>query len=114
MTKKRNSLDWYVIKVLECFILFESFCSILTLVYSSFGKKQSPLLLEYTGFSANEILDCASIIARKVAEEPVTASNRLLVALKKKYDHRKHMSVSTSVKDPCAHTLLAIHNSSKS
>lgn len=74
----------------------------------------SPLLLEYTGFSANDILDCASIIARKVAEEPVTASNRLLIALKKKYDHRKHMSVSTSVKDPCAHTLLAIHNSSKS
>mmetsp|Transcript_13562 Transcript_13562/g.20173 ORF Transcript_13562/g.20173 Transcript_13562/m.20173 type:complete len:186 (+) Transcript_13562:1494-2051(+) len=53
-----------------------------------------PILLEYTGFRKRDISECAKLIATKVALEPVTASNRQLVAVKKKYDSRKYSNVS--------------------
>lgn len=33
----------------------------------------------------------------KVSEEPVTASRRQLVAVKRKYDNRKYLNVSTEI-----------------
>jgi cyclin B len=54
-----------------------------------------PILLEYTGLSKNFLYDRAKEISRKIAEEPVTASNRELLAVKKKYDQRKYLFVST-------------------
>eukprot|EP00566_Odontella_aurita_P012130 CAMPEP_0113562118 /NCGR_PEP_ID=MMETSP0015_2-20120614/20351_1 /TAXON_ID=2838 /ORGANISM="Odontella" /LENGTH=497 /DNA_ID=CAMNT_0000463983 /DNA_START=228 /DNA_END=1721 /DNA_ORIENTATION=- /assembly_acc=CAM_ASM_000160 len=58
------------------------------------------VLMEYTGFQPSELMACAAIIATKVGEEPVTASRRQLVAVKRKYDHRKYQHVSTTVRQP--------------
>jgi len=58
------------------------------------------ILLEYTGFSKSDILECAAVIARKVGEEPVTASRRQLVAVKRKYDNRKYFHVSSNFAQP--------------
>lgn len=55
------------------------------------------ILLEYTGFTKLEIIDCAGNIAVKVSEEPVTASRRQLVAVKRKYDNKKYLNVSTEI-----------------
>jgi len=66
------------------------------------GLEGTKILLEYTGFKSSELLDCASVIARKIGEEPVTASKRQLVAVKRKYDNKKYQFVSTSVDLPCA------------
>jgi len=55
----------------------------------------SPILLEYTGYTSSELIECAKEIAKKVAEEPVTASRRELIAVKKKYDNTKYLRVST-------------------
>jgi hypothetical protein len=41
------------------------------------------------------LIECARDIAKKVAEEPVTASRRELTSVKKKYDNRKYLDVST-------------------
>lgn len=58
------------------------------------------ILLEYTGFTALEVIECAEIIAKKVSEEPVTASRRQLVAVKRKYENRKYLSVSQNLRLP--------------
>lgn len=55
------------------------------------------MLLEYTGFTKLEIIDCAAKVAKKVAEETVTASKRQLVAVKRKYDNKKYLNVSTEI-----------------
>lgn len=66
------------------------------------GLEGTKILLEYTGFMPEELFECASVIARKIGEEPVTASKRQLVAVKRKYDNKKYQFVSTSVGLPCA------------
>eukprot|EP00587_Corethron_hystrix_P004254 CAMPEP_0113315454 /NCGR_PEP_ID=MMETSP0010_2-20120614/11116_1 /TAXON_ID=216773 ORGANISM="Corethron hystrix, Strain 308" /NCGR_SAMPLE_ID=MMETSP0010_2 /ASSEMBLY_ACC=CAM_ASM_000155 /LENGTH=401 /DNA_ID=CAMNT_0000171959 /DNA_START=257 /DNA_END=1462 /DNA_ORIENTATION=+ /assembly_acc=CAM_ASM_000155 len=55
------------------------------------------ILLEYSGYSKEEIFKCVSLIAKKVAEEPVTASRRELVAVKRKYDSSKFECISSRV-----------------
>ena len=65
-----------------------------------FISLQPPILLEYTGFTKKEICDCAEVVATKVSEEPVTASKRQLVAVKRKYDNKKYMNVSTELRLP--------------
>jgi len=64
------------------------------------------ILLEYTGFAEADILECAAVIARKVGEEPVTASRRQLVAVKRKYDNKKYMNVSIEVEQPDVHDIV--------
>ena len=59
-----------------------------------------PIVLEYTGFSRTALYDCAKEIAKKVAEEPVTASNRELLAVKKKYDQKKFLFISSEFSLP--------------
>merc|ERR1740121_211905 len=66
------------------------------------GLEGTQILLEYTGFGNEELLECAAIIARKIEEEPVTASKRQLVAVKRKYDNRRYQYVSTTVELPSA------------
>jgi len=64
----------------------------------SLNKKRifmPPILLEYTQFDEKLLIECARDIAKKVAEEPVTASRRELTSVKKKYDNRKYLDVST-------------------
>lgn len=63
-------------------------------------EEKNELLLEYTGFEIPILLEIASIIAQRVAEEPVTASRRQLVAVKRKYDARRYGHVSTSFPEP--------------
>ena len=53
------------------------------------------VLLEYTGFSPSEIREVNAIVCTKVAEEPVTASRRQLVAVKRKWDNAKFRHIST-------------------
>jgi len=60
------------------------------------------IVLEYTGFEESEIIECATLIATKVGEEPITASRRQLVAVKRKYDHRKYQHISVSIEPPNA------------
>ena len=55
----------------------------------------SPLLLEYTGFEADGVREVAALICSKVEEEPVTASRRQLVAVKRKFDADKYLRVSS-------------------
>mmetsp|Transcript_6726 Transcript_6726/g.7297 ORF Transcript_6726/g.7297 Transcript_6726/m.7297 type:complete len:478 (+) Transcript_6726:159-1592(+) len=60
-----------------------------------------PILIEYTGFSRFQIIDCAELVSKKVAEETVTASRRQLLAVKRKYDNKKYLNVSTQLRLPC-------------
>lgn len=57
-------------------------------------------LLDYTGFDEGRLLKCAEDIAKHVAEEPITASRRQLIAVKKKFDNRKYCQVSSDVRNP--------------
>lgn len=59
-----------------------------------------PLLAEYAGYSREEVEKCAAKISKKVSEEPVTASKRQLIAVKKKYGHEKYQFVSESYTNP--------------
>mmetsp|Transcript_15905 Transcript_15905/g.23710 ORF Transcript_15905/g.23710 Transcript_15905/m.23710 type:complete len:489 (-) Transcript_15905:227-1693(-) len=68
-----------------------------------------PIVLEYTGFSRTVLYDCAKEIAKKVAEEPVTASNRELLAVKKKYDQRKFLFISSEYALPTLPTRRSAH-----
>jgi len=63
-------------------------------------EEKNDLLLEYTGFEIPILLEIASLVAQRVVEEPVTASRRQLVAVKRKYDSRKYGHVSTSFPEP--------------
>ena len=61
---------------------------------------QTEDLVEYTGYAKNDIYTVASKIAERIGAEVVTASQRELLAVKKKYDTRKYFHVSTDVIDP--------------
>jgi len=64
------------------------------------------ILMEYTRFDENELIDCASLIASKVAQdaedEPEfdVTSGRALNAAKKKFAHRNYSKVSTEFNHP--------------
>ncbi|GMI17200.1 hypothetical protein TrLO_g6316 [Triparma laevis f. longispina] len=57
-------------------------------------------LKEYSGYSLKEVQECAVLIAKKVGEEPVTASRRQLVAVKKKYASDKYRNISENYSNP--------------
>jgi hypothetical protein len=57
-----------------------------------------PVLAEYTGFDEAEVMFCAAMVAKKVSEEPVTASRRQLIAVKRKYSLEKFLGVSSTEK----------------
>jgi hypothetical protein len=58
--------------------------------YRHVTLSQPLILLEYTGFNEQEIIECAEKISLRVNEETVTASKRLLIAVKKKYREVQH------------------------
>jgi len=60
------------------------------------------VLLDYTGFRLRDISLCAALIAKKISEEPVTASKRQLAAVKRKYESRKFLHISAAVHLPHA------------
>ena len=57
-------------------------------------------LREYSGYALDEVSECAALIAKKVGEEPVTASRRQLVAVKKKYGTDKYRNISDQYDNP--------------
>ncbi|GMH96123.1 hypothetical protein TrST_g4643 [Triparma strigata] len=57
-------------------------------------------LKEYSGYSMKQVQECAALIAKKVGEEPVTASRRQLVAVKKKYASDKYRNISENYSNP--------------
>jgi len=72
---------------------------------TSENAQSTKLLIEFTGFKLDAIKECAAIIAQKVGEEPVTASRRQLVSVKRKYDQRRFHHVSSIVNLPHAYFL---------
>ena len=52
------------------------------------------ILKEYTNFNELELRKCMYMISQKVSEEPVTMSNRQLIAVKRKYDQEKYSNIS--------------------
>lgn len=66
---------------------------------------QPQVLLKYTGYTKDEIYGCAKVVASKISEMRVTATNRSLVAVKKKYDNEHLHFVSTEFDPPSAEDL---------
>jgi len=64
------------------------------------------LLLNFSGFPIEDICECAAIMAVKIGEDPVTASNRQLTTVKKKYDARRYQLVSKAVELPSASSII--------
>ncbi|KAL7551788.1 hypothetical protein ACHAWF_014984 [Thalassiosira exigua] len=58
------------------------------------------ILMEYTAFDKDELMECMAMVAAKVCEPAVCASRRHLTAVRKKYEHRKYLSVSSEVELP--------------
>jgi len=58
------------------------------------------ILMEYTEFDKDKLMDCMTIVAAKICEPAICASRRHLTAVRKKYEHRKYLSVSSAVDNP--------------
>ncbi|GAX11089.1 cyclin A [Fistulifera solaris] len=73
-------------------------------IRSSDGVESKPgipvILLEYTGFTAEEILDVSSLIVNKLSKSVVLASKRQLYAVKEKYSHPDYMSIAVDIDPP--------------
>jgi hypothetical protein len=61
--------------------------------------------MEYTGFDKDQLWNCMTLVAEKIAAEKIAASvassssRRQLRAVSKKYEHKHYMAVST-LKEP--------------
>jgi hypothetical protein len=66
--------------------------------YSLFPQPSA--LIEYTGYSADAILEVAKIMTSKVREEVVTVSRRELLAVKRKFDEANYDYVSNDFDAP--------------
>ncbi|KAL3765188.1 hypothetical protein ACHAWU_010379 [Discostella pseudostelligera] len=58
------------------------------------------ILMEYTQFDEKELWKCIALVAQKVSGPSICASKRHLNAVKKKYENKKYLSVSTDLVDP--------------
>jgi len=56
--------------------------------------------MEYTQFDEKELWKCIALVAQKVSGPSICASKRHLNAVKKKYENKKYLSVSTDLVDP--------------
>lgn len=70
------------------------------------GEGYPAKLSDYSGYSEEDIVECAALIAKKVGEEPVTASRRQLVAVKKKYSTEKFGNIADKYDNPEIETML--------
>jgi len=57
--------------------------------------------MEYTEFEKDNLMDCMTVIVSKIREPAICASRRHLNAVRKKYEHRKYLSVSSTLELPC-------------
>lgn len=78
---------------------------LLFLTHSCLLHQQPKILLEYTGFDKNSLIDICEVLVGKVANESVTASKRRLTAVKKKFDSSKYLKVSSEVELPSIEVL---------
>jgi len=62
--------------------------------------EQPDLLVEYTGYEKKEIFKICEQIASNIGKEVVTASERQLIAVKRKFNSRKFYYVSTDLIAP--------------
>jgi hypothetical protein len=53
--------------------------------------------MEYTKFDEKELWRCMTHVAQKVSGPAICASKRNLIAVKKKYENKKYLSVSTDL-----------------
>ncbi|KAL7534036.1 hypothetical protein ACHAXR_005593, partial [Thalassiosira sp. AJA248-18] len=58
------------------------------------------ILMEYTEFDQDELMACMDLCATKICEPAICASRRHLTAVRKKYENRKYLSVSTVIELP--------------
>ena len=61
---------------------------------------QPDVLLNYTTFDEESILLAAKMMAGKVSEEVVTTSNRVLLAVKRKYEFARFACISSGFAPP--------------
>jgi len=64
------------------------------------------ILMEYTEFDEDTLIQCMTIVAEKINEPAISASRRHLNAVRKKYEHRKYLSVSSIVDPPSIQYVL--------
>jgi len=57
-------------------------------------SKAVTLLTNFTTYSLTSLNNVAKLISKKVSEEPVTASRRQLIAVKKKFANEKYGAIS--------------------
>jgi len=57
-------------------------------------------LMEYTEFEKDDLMDCMTVIAAKISEPAICASRRHLTAVRKKYDNKKYLHVSSTLELP--------------
>jgi len=62
--------------------------------------------LKYTGYTKDEVFAVCERIIDSIGQEVVTASDRRLVAVKRKFDSRKYFHVSSEFIDPEIRDLL--------
>ena len=63
---------------------------------------QPGALLDYTGFSHDDIIEVAGLLESKVRETNTTSARRRLVAVKRKYESDRYDNVSTTFTPPLA------------
>lgn len=57
-------------------------------------RLQTPVLIEYSGYVEDDLLPCATLMSKWAQETTITASKRLLNAVKKKFASSKYMEIS--------------------
>ncbi len=62
--------------------------------------------MEYTEFEKDDLVNCMTTVAAKINEPAICASRRHLTAVRKKYEHRKYLSVSSVVAAPSVRYVL--------
>ncbi len=68
--------------------------------------KKPKVLLDYTGFSKESILNVANFVASKVSESVKTKADRCLIAVQRKYSYSRYRHVSTYFESPDAVDIL--------
>lgn len=68
---------------------------------------QPQILLDYTGFSEDLVIEAAEFVSSKIVREVQTVSRRDLVAVKRKYEEARYKFVSSDFEPPSMDCVLA-------
>ena len=64
------------------------------------------MLVDYTGFTSEMIMNVAEFVASKVCESVKTKADRCLIAVQRKYSYSRYRHVSTYFESPDAVDIL--------